>query len=53
MRWRINYYLNEGSQRTGVPAFSETINGDRNYVISWAQNKIRNSNFKFYDIQQL
>lgn len=53
MRWRINYYLNESAQRTGAAAFSETINGDENYVISWAQHKIRTSNFKFYDIQQL
>lgn len=32
MRWKINYYLNEGAQRTGVPAYSETINGDRNLL---------------------
>lgn len=53
MKWKISYYLNENAQRTGSAAFTETITGDRNYAISWAQNKIRTSNFKFYDIEKI
>jgi hypothetical protein len=53
MKWKINYYLTEGAMRTGCPAFTETITGDRNYVVNWAQNKLKTSNFKFYDLQQL
>lgn len=53
MKLKINYYLNETAFKSGIPAFSETINGDRNFVTTWAQNRIRNSNFKFFDIQQI
>ncbi len=53
MKWKINYYITESSFRSGVPAFHETINGDRNFVTNWAQNKIKHSQFKFFDIQQL
>lgn len=53
MKWKINYYLTETAFKSGIPAFSETINGDRNFVTNWAQNKIRNGNFKFFDIQQI
>lgn len=50
--WIIKYYITEGSYRSGVPAFKEEIKGDRNYVVTWAQNKVRCSQFKFYDIEQ-
>lgn len=52
MKWEIRYYLTEGAYKTGVASFKETITGDRNFVINWAQNKIKHSNFKFYDIVQ-
>lgn len=52
MKFEIKYYLTEQTQRSGVAAFKEIINGDRNYAVSWAQQKLRNSNFKFYDIKQ-
>ena len=48
----IKYYLTESAYKIGCPAFTETLKGDRNYVVTWAQNKLRNSNFKFYDIQE-
>ena len=41
MKWKINYYITENSFRSGVPAFYETISGDRNFVVNWAQNKIK------------
>ncbi len=53
MKWKINYYITENSFRSGVPAFYETISGDRNFVVNWAQNKIKHSQFEFFDIQQL
>lgn len=48
----IKYYLTETAYRSGVAAFTETIKGDRNYAVNWAQNKLRSSNFKYYDIQE-
>ena len=48
----IRYYLTENAYRGGVAAFTETIKGDRNFAINWAQNKIRTTNFKFYDITE-
>ncbi len=48
--WLIKYYLTETAHRSGVAAFTETIRGDRNFAVSWANNKIRSSNFKFYDL---
>lgn len=46
----IKYYLTEGAYRCGIPAFTETIKGSRNYVVNLAQNKLKTSNFKFYEI---
>ena len=48
--WEIRYYLTEGAHRNGCPAFKETIKGDRNFAVNWAQQKLRNSQFKFYDL---
>jgi len=48
----IKYYLTETAFRNGVAAFTETIKGDKNFVINWAQNKLKSSNFKYYDIQE-
>lgn len=48
--WLIRYYLTESAYKTGTPAFTETVNGDRNFAVNWAQNKLRNSQFKFYDL---
>ena len=48
----IKYYLTESAYRCGVPAFTETYRGDRNSAVNRAQNKVRTSNFKFYDIQE-
>ena len=52
MRWEIRYYLNESAKRSSVAAFKETIQGDRRYAESWAQNKIKHSNFVAYDLVQ-
>ncbi len=49
-RWLIRYYLTENAYKAGIPAFTETILGDRNFAISWAQNKLKSSLFKFYDL---
>jgi hypothetical protein len=48
----IRYYLTENAYRAGVVAYTETINGNRNFAINWAQNKIKTTNFKFYDITE-
>ena len=48
----IRYYHTETQYRGGVPAFTETFRGYRNVAINWAQNRMRSSNFKFYDIQE-
>lgn len=52
MKWEIRYYLTDAAFKSGVFAFKETIQGDRNYAINWAQNKIKHSNFKLYDLVQ-
>ena len=52
-RWEIRYYLTESAFKSGIPAFKEIISGDRNYVTTWAQNKIRHGQFKFFDLKQL
>lgn len=49
-QWIIRYYLTESAYRTGVPAFTEAICGDRNFVVNWAQNRLKNSQFKFFDL---
>ena len=51
-KWLIRYYLNESAYKSGCPAFTETINGDRDFAINWAQNKLRTSQFKFYDLTE-
>lgn len=48
----IKYYLTETAYRSGIPAFTETFKGYRNIAINWAENRVRSSNFKFYDIQE-
>lgn len=52
MKWEIRYYLTETAYKSGAVAFKEMITGDRSYVINWAQNKIKHSNFKFYELIQ-
>lgn len=52
-RWKVSYYLTEQAYKSGIAAFTETLNGDRNFVVGWAQNKMRSSNFKFYDIKEM
>lgn len=52
MEWIIKYYLTESSYRSGVPAFKETFRGDRNAAVNWAQNKLRSSQFNYYDLEQ-
>jgi hypothetical protein len=49
-QWLIRYYLTENAYKAGIPAFTETILGDRNFAINWAQNKLKSSQFKFYDL---
>ena len=48
MKWEIRYYLTDTAFRSGCPAFKETIQGDRNYAVNWAENKVKHSNFKLY-----
>lgn len=49
-QWLIRYYLNGNAYKTGVPTFTEIVGGDRNFAVNWAQNKLRNYQFKFYDL---
>ena len=53
MKWQIRYYLTEAAFKSGITAFKETITGNRNYVTNWAQQKIRQGRFKFFDIVQV
>ena len=53
MKWKIKYYLTEVAFRSGVAAFTETLGGSREFAVNWAQNKIKTSNFKFFDIEQV
>ena len=53
MKWEIRYYLTEGAFKCGIAAYKETLLGDRSYVINWAQNRLKHSEFKFYDLVQL
>lgn len=48
----IKYYLNEWAYRSGIPAYTETITCDRYTAVNMAQNRIKTSNYKFYDIQE-
>ena len=49
--WEIKYYLTENAYKTGCFAFKEIIKGgDRSYVLNWAQQKLKSSQFKFYDL---
>ena len=49
-KFKIQYYITESAKRTRVPSFFETINGDKNFVEKWAQNRLKHSQFKFYDL---
>ena len=51
-KWIIRYYITETAYKCGTAAFTETIQGDRNFAVSWAQNKIKYGSFKFYDISE-
>ena len=50
MKWEIRYYLNDQAFKCGAVAFRETINGDRNFVVNWANNRLKHSNYKFFDL---
>lgn len=52
-QWRIRYYLSDGAYKTGCPAFIERVKGDRILAVNWAQNRLKNSKFKFYDLTEL
>ena len=52
MKWEIRYYLTETAHRSGVVSYKEIINGSRDYVIKWAQNKCKSSKFVAYDLIQ-
>jgi len=47
---KIQYYLSESAKRTRVASFSETVNGDRNFATKWAENRLKHSQFKFFDL---
>lgn len=49
-KYKILYYLSESAKRTRVSSFYETINGDKNFAEKWAQNRLKHSQFKFYDL---
>lgn len=50
--WEIRYYLTESAYKAGVPAFKETVKGDRFFATNWAQQKLRSSSFKYFDIAE-
>lgn len=52
MKWEIRYHLTESAFKSGIAAYKEVINGDRNFAVNWAQNKIKHSSFKFFDLVQ-
>lgn len=52
MKWEIRYYLDDNAKRTKIAAYKETVQGDRHYAENWAQNKLRHSNFKAFDLEQ-
>ena len=52
-QWRIRYYLSDGAYKTGCPAFTERVKGDRILAVNWAQNRLKNSKFKFCDLTEL
>lgn len=52
MKFEIRYYLTENAYKAGAYAFKETITADRNYVITYASQKLKYSQFKYYDIIQ-
>ena len=52
-QWRIRYYLSDGAYKTGCPAFTERVKGDPILAVNWAQNRLKNSKFKFYDLTEL
>ena len=49
-KWEIKYYLTEVSLRSKVPAHKEVISGTKDYAEKWAQNRIKHTNFKYYEI---
>lgn len=49
-KWLIIYYLTESAYKTGCSAFTEIVKGDRNFAVNWVQNKLKNSQFKYYDL---
>lgn len=49
-KWEIRYFLNETALRGKTPAFKETISGTKDYAENWAKNRLKHSNFKFYEI---
>ena len=52
-KWLIRYCFNDGAYKTGSPAFTETVISERSYVVNWAQNKLKTSQFKFYDLIEI
>ena len=52
-QWRIRYYLSDGAYKTGCRAFTERVKGERILAVNWAQNRLKNSKFKFYDLTEL
>ena len=52
-QWRIRYYLSDGAYKTECPAFTERVKGDRILAVNWAQNRLKKSKFKFYDLTEL
>ena len=52
MKWEIRYFLTESAFKSGVVAYKEIIQGDKNYATSWAKKKIQKSNFKYFDLIQ-
>ena len=50
MKWEIRFYLTEIAFKSKIPAFKEIIQGNQQYVTNWAQQKIKHTNFKVFDI---
>jgi hypothetical protein len=53
MVFEIRYYITEACYRNGPPAYTERIEGTRDYAIRWIQNKLKTSNYKYYDLIEI
>ncbi len=53
MKWEIRYYLTEVAYKAGTYAYKEVILGGRFTAISIAENRLKHSEFKYFDIIEI